>query len=114
MSCGCEAIVEAATKATECECSAEKGHCQRHSCDKNAHMKKLCRTRPDYFALWESGRGPCFNTIRERRDSRVGLGDVVAWLIYRVTFGGLKPWPGCGCAARKAWLNKITVWGWWR
>lgn len=31
-----------------------------------------------------------------------GLGDRLAALLARI---GIKPWPGCGCAGRKKWLN---------
>lgn len=42
---------------TECSCT-EPGWCARHSCHKTAHWHQLCRTRSDYFQLWEEGRGP--------------------------------------------------------
>ena len=42
---------------TNCECS-ESGWCERHKCKKTAHWVHLCQTRPDYFALWEQGKGP--------------------------------------------------------
>lgn len=44
--------------ATGCTCTAP-GLCPRHNCIKHAHYLRLCQTRPDYFALWEAGRGPC-------------------------------------------------------
>ena len=34
-----------------------------------------------------------------------GLGDLTAWVIERL---GFKPWAGCGCAQRRAWLNRHT------
>jgi len=40
-----------------CECNGP-GFCQRHKCNKTAHWFHLCQTRPDYFQLWEQGRGP--------------------------------------------------------
>lgn len=42
---------------TGCVC-AEPGWCERHNVLKSPHMHKLCQSRADYFALWESGRGP--------------------------------------------------------
>lgn len=71
----------------------------------------LCKTRPEYFQLWEGGKGPCIGKIRK---APIGLGDFVALVIWLATFGKLRPWPGCGCHKRKAWLNRIVVWGWWR
>ena len=44
-------------KVTACEC-VEPGWCQRHRCFKNELDFQLCRRRPDYFQLWEQGRGP--------------------------------------------------------
>ena len=40
-----------------CTCS-QAGWCERHQCHKTAHWHRLCRTRPQYFRLWEQGRGP--------------------------------------------------------
>jgi hypothetical protein len=40
----------------------------------------------------------------------VGLGDTVAWLAGMV---GIRPWAGCNCDARRAWLNKWFPF-WWR
>ena len=42
---------------TTCECTVS-GWCRRHRCGKTEHLRQLCRTRPDYFRLWEEGRGP--------------------------------------------------------
>lgn len=36
-----------------------------------------------------------------------GLGDIVEKVIQIATFGLLKKGPGCGCEARKQWLNKL-------
>ena len=44
----------------------------------------------------------------------IGLGTLLQAAIMIVTFGKLKPWPGCGCDKRKDWLDRIPVWGWWR
>lgn len=34
-----------------------------------------------------------------------GLGDMVVWVVGKL---GFKPWEGCGCARRRAWLNRHT------
>lgn len=39
----------------------------------------------------------------------VGLGDIVAWLTGKA---GIEECAACG--RRKTYLNRITVWGWWR
>ena len=44
-------------KITACECPAS-GWCARHNVDKNDHWVFLCRTRADYFQMWEQGVGP--------------------------------------------------------
>ena len=51
---------------TECDCK-EPGWCERHKCNKSEHRWKLCRTRPDYFDLWEAGCGPGQNLSAARR-----------------------------------------------
>lgn len=112
MSCGCNQILEAATAKTSCECPAA-GFCQRHKCQKNAHFHSLCQNRPDYFDLWENGRGPCMG-VAAPDGRRVGLGDVVEWTIKTATFGLITPTRNCACNARKQWLNRLVVWGWWR
>ena len=45
---------------TNCSCqhSADYFHCDRHQCWKTEHWHMLCRTREDYFQLWEHGVGP--------------------------------------------------------
>ena len=42
---------------TQCECEFP-GWCRRHGIIKSPHLYELCKTRPDYFAAWESGSGP--------------------------------------------------------
>ncbi len=42
---------------TDCDCVGP-GVCDRHGCTKTPHWYQLCRTRADYFRLWEEGRGP--------------------------------------------------------
>jgi hypothetical protein len=106
--CGCVSKVTQAI--TECECSSA-GFCTRHKCEKTEHFHKLCKSRPDYFALWESGKGPCLDQQIPATANRMGLGDVVGWLAALI---GVRPWPGCGCDKRRAWLNRFIVWGWWR
>lgn len=113
----CECLATIADRNTECECVGP-GFCRRHKCNKPEHFYNLCRTRPDYFALYEQGRGPGQFEATGKPGTPdpeilrpVGLGDVVAAILGRF---GIQPWPGCGCAARKAWLNRFVVWGWWR
>ena len=42
---------------TDCDCVGP-GVCDRHGCTKTPHWYRLCRSRRDYFQLWEEGRGP--------------------------------------------------------
>lgn len=49
--------IEATTTTTGCICRAP-GWCELHHCQKPEHWYHLCRTRSDYFRLWEEGRGP--------------------------------------------------------
>ena len=40
-----------------CECTLA-GYCKRHGVVKSAEWVALCRTRAEYFRVWEEGRGP--------------------------------------------------------
>lgn len=40
-----------------------------------------------------------------------GLGDTVAKVIDRATFGRVKKTEGCGCAKRQEWLNRVVPYG---
>jgi len=52
-------------RVTECECESP-GWCERHQCNKPAAMFLLCRTRQEYFQLWEEGTGPGQNVAAKR------------------------------------------------
>src|SRR5262245_45087238 len=94
----CTEMLKAAENQTGCEC-AVAGWCERHKIYKVAHFHKLCRTHIGYFLQYERGEGPGQN--QPAPEFRFGLGDLMAWLLSRV---GINPWPGCGCAGRKATL----------
>ncbi len=105
MAC-CEKIMNAADVITPCECD-EPGFCNRHQCIKHPAWHLLCRRRIEYYQLWEKGRGPG----QGKPAFTLGLGDVVAWILSRI---GVKPWEGCACDSRKAWLNRIQLWPIWK
>ena len=42
----------------DCRPTAFPFACSRHHCRKTGHWHELCRTRSDYFELWEQGHGP--------------------------------------------------------
>lgn len=107
--CGCPTRTKPAPMKTDCVCEAA-GFCQRHQCAKTEHFHNLCQTRPDYFALWERGGGPCVNPNPVPPESSRGLGDWAAWLIQKASFGLIRSKPGCGCEKRKAWLNRFGHW----
>lgn len=44
-------------KITPCDCPMA-GYCSRHKIIKNAHFHNLCRTRQDYFDMYENCSGP--------------------------------------------------------
>ena len=120
--CGCNAILESASKTTSCECALPEGDthvfCQRHKCTKTGHFVRLCQSNPAYFGLYEQGKGPCLRGTVPPLPGRVGLGDVVhhGLSAVGVTPARLSALLGsdCGCDGRRKWLNRITVWGWWR
>jgi hypothetical protein len=98
---------------TACEC-ATAGFCPRHRCNKTEHFVRLCAERPEYFALWEAGKGPCIHgtpadgvPLATPRKSR-GLGDVVAKALDAL---GIRKTAGCGCVQRRDWLNQILPFG---
>lgn len=60
------------SETTACECSGpEPGKrtfwCHRHQRKKTRRLRELCRTRPDYFRLWEEGRRPGQKVPSKRR-----------------------------------------------
>jgi hypothetical protein len=99
-----------ASPVTGCECP-EPGWCQRHGVQKSPHWHHLCQTHPEYFAIWEAGTGP-----GQAIPGGQGLGDKVEQLLsavgitqerYVAVKGAFGLKGGCGCAKRKALLNKI-------
>lgn len=52
---------------TPCQCSKpENGgviFCDRHQCTKSPSLQQLCKTRMDYFEMWEKGEGPMQDPI---------------------------------------------------
>ena len=67
---------------TACDCEGP-GFCSRHHVWKNAHWVHLCRTRANYWAAGEAGRGPGQLTGQPdlARPKQPGLGDkVTSWL----------------------------------
>lgn len=112
MSCGCGQIIENSQKLTGCVCQSA-GFCERHQCHKNGHFHMLCQSRPDYFALWETGKGPCIaegGQQLEPTEIWFGLGDMLAAVIFWLSFGMLYAKTGCGCERRKWWLNRVRLW----
>lgn len=57
---------------TDCTCQPEDYpfFCERHQCRKTAHWLHLCRTRDDYFQMWEAGRGPGQSVGKKRKAAR--------------------------------------------
>lgn len=114
MACEClMKVIENPT--TGCVC-AEAGWCERHKCQKTEHFHKLCRTRVGYFDLWENGKGPCIHSERSPMPiPKRGLGDWVAVLIHRMSFGFIEQTEGCGCGERQKALNRFGQWIslWW-
>ena len=45
-----------------------------------------------------------FNLPLPAPPSVPGLGDRLASFLSRL---GIRPWPGCACAARQSWLNRL-------
>lgn len=116
---------------TNCECNLA-GWCNRHQCHKTEHMVHLCKTRDDYFDLWEIGTGPAqkingkkpSKVTKPDRDLRVvswlkmfavdtdrGVGDIVERMLAKAGGRSIKSvlariGVGCGCTNRQEWLNR--------
>jgi len=45
---------------TPCQCKTGDGSifCNPHQCTKSPSLQNLCKTRMDYFEMWEKGEGP--------------------------------------------------------
>lgn len=47
---------------TGCQCQMSENQnvifCDKHQCTKTKSLYSLCKTREDYFKMWEDGRGP--------------------------------------------------------
>ncbi|MCA9046463.1 MAG: hypothetical protein KDA69_19205, partial [Planctomycetaceae bacterium] len=78
-----------------CQCE-QPGWCERHGCSKPPHFHKLCRTRPDYFRLWEQGRGP-------------GQSPEVVHQIAPIRDRVLSERPWEGNAQKKPWHYRVTA-----
>lgn len=51
---------------TPCQCQMENSDmvfCNRHQCIKTKSLNHLCKTRMDYFEMWEKGEGPMQDAI---------------------------------------------------
>jgi hypothetical protein len=137
MSCCGTVKVEArpATVATvtPCECPIA-GWCARHNMTKLPQFHRLCRTHAGYFGMYEQGKGPGQASAGPRRFT-LGLGDVVAWLVFKLARGDEKRLTAigiradrliervsrgrfkantdgtCNCKQRQAWLNQhFPIW----
>ena len=53
--------------STPCQCSMKEGtvFCDIHQCMKSPSLQKLCRTRMDYFEMWENGHGPMQTLVQK-------------------------------------------------
>ena len=86
------------------------GKCSRHpTANKSGIFNAICRgdgspiVRDKWMKIWDSGEGIVHpQPVIKRR----GLGDVVAGIIDKVTFGKFKK---CGgCKKRQEWLNQVV------
>lgn len=98
---------------TNCDCP-QPGFCPRHHCRKSSHMWKLCRSRPDYFHLWEANNGPGQHNSVSTLTEIQGLGDLLAWYLKRLGLDRLVKRlsqtlgiSDCGCQKRRSFLNRL-------
>ncbi len=87
------------------------GWCERHRVRKTADWVRLCKTRPDYFAAWEQGKGPGQKRSEvgheqiERRDPVLagsGPGTELKRILAKF---GIVHKGSCECAARAAIMD---------
>lgn len=54
---------------TPCQCKMEAGDnaifCNPHQCIKSRSLHNLCKTRADYFQMWEDGEGPMQDALTQ-------------------------------------------------
>jgi len=105
-------------RITDCSCPLA-GYCERHKTRKTPHMHMLCATRPQYFALWEGGKGPGQQVQIAPRTPPVAtppklLGDQIESLLatFGITKDRVEEWVGgpCGCTERQQKLNALGEW----
>lgn len=106
MNC-CEALLEATKVITRCQCKSP-GFCPVIKCTLNAHGHALCKGIPGYYELWTTNGGAPCTGIGELHPLVFGLGDIVAWIIRKLTFNRIKPCTGC--KSRMAYLNRFQIW----
>ena len=62
----------------------EGGWCYRHNIRKTAHWVQLCQHNPQYFAAWETGRGPGqVTTPHLPRAKQAGAGTELKAILHR-------------------------------
>lgn len=79
---------------TDCRCE-QPGWCERHQCQKTVHWHKLCRTRAEYFRLWEQGLGP------GQSNDRLEIAPL------RGCVSRERPWEGS--VRKKPWRYQVTA-----
>ena len=68
---------------TPCQCKMSGNEkpvfCDRHQCIKTPSLQRLCKTRMDYFEMWEKGKGPMQDPVNkmitEKRNQGIELMD---------------------------------------
>ena len=108
-------------RSMPCEC-AIAGFCKRHGVRKGAAWVALCRSRTDYFRVWEEGRGPGqpidpakAKQLVDANEQRIELFHEL-WLSIHTkqnptpawfeAWCSLVPKDGCGC---QDWLRDYLV-----
>ena len=53
-----------------CDCE-NSGWCTRHMVDKGERWHELCKTREDYYNIWEMGKGPGQENLTEEQKENI-------------------------------------------
>lgn len=96
----CKAAILASKTVTECMCLGATEfpfYCRLHGVEKTKHFHTLCQQRPDYFQLWQEGRGP--RQVTPNPDRWYRPGTWLARAIKTVTFGKIAPCTSCNSRA---------------
>lgn len=87
------------------------GYCPRHKTKKVAPWVRLCITRPDYWRLWEAGRGPgqLVPVVHDAEQRALEMPSLVAraWNLTRSLAAFVSD--GCTFVSKDEYERRLTI-----